>query len=56
MGNSQYYWRVTPVNTCGAGSPSVVYTFLTGASTPPPPPPPTDWYVVYLPMAMMEEN
>lgn len=53
-GNTQYYWRVTPENTCGLGVPSVVYTFKTEPGDNTPPPAPEYW--LYMPMTMMEEN
>jgi hypothetical protein len=57
MGETEYYWRVTPINTCGTGPTSVVYNFFTGESTPPPPPPPEPIEnVIYLPMIMGMEK
>jgi subtilisin-like proprotein convertase family protein len=30
MGLTTYYWRVIPVNDCGAGEPSTIFSFTTG--------------------------
>ena len=29
QGDTNYYWRVTPINTCGVGDPSAAYRFTT---------------------------
>jgi hypothetical protein len=33
-GGTQYYWRVTPQNSCGIGPTSAFYSFTTELSNP----------------------